>query len=370
MTFIFSFDVLGKDNYSIEDLKVLFSQKSYEEYMLHHLDVRPTLRDAQWKKMTLEMCALYIKSATEKKDINTASFDTILKFLSTPSLNSDHYSQFLFSKFALSYFKQCAENKAECKNKIQEYWAGSKRFVEIDQQLFVYAKIISKDVADKLLISILNDSSSKLYCSKEENFNHIKQLLLSKIESEDSVDQTFKKTNHILDNNCRNALLSKIKQETIETKNNGEREKFLKYLKAFQLSDEKFEASAYTLYLLNGPYIGDVFNLAWNRLAIMSQNHILRESVLSRIMRLEVMPDAIVNLNDQKRSDIIISYINRNFPEYFEVYTKTCIAYYSGSKTFPKGNPTLYCDKFIERSKKLNWVSEALIKNYTKAKKI
>ncbi|EQC48065.1 hypothetical protein M900_1110 [Bacteriovorax sp. Seq25_V] len=363
-------NTIARETYTKDDLKVLFKQKSYQEYLDHYLDIRPTQRDEDWKKMTLEMLALSIKTATEKKEFSNQTFDSILGYLSNATLKTDHYAQFIFAKYALGFFQVCVDSKSNCQSKLQEYWSSSKRFVEIDQQLFHLAQVISSEIADQVLISILNDDSSKIYCSKMENFKNIKALLIKTVSSQDSTDQTFKNVAHIMDESCRKAIASELKKETITTKNNSEREKLYKYLKAFQMTDEKFEATALTLYLLNGPAIGDVFNFAWNKLSGLSQDHKLRETVLENIKSFQTLPDDIVNISDQKRSDVIITYINKNFPEYFEVYTRACIDYYSGARSFPKGNPTLYCDKFIERSKKKNWVSEALIQRYIKAKKI
>ena len=108
------------------------------------------------------------------------------------------------------------------------------------------------------------------------------------------------------------------------------------------------EKSAFLVsYILDGPKIGRLFNLAWNELKKIGNDHSYRQRVLSRMRKMDPLPGRFFHLIDPNKKRILLTQLDRNFPEYLDYYTKTCLDYLEGKRDFPTGNPTPNCQKIF-----------------------
>lgn len=361
--------IFGKSDYSSEDLKILHKDNSASEFINHYKDIPPSKRDSQWQKMTQDMAALYVKNFITNLEISRVNFQKITRLLDETFLLSNEYFQYQVSKFAIKYFEKCAPEN-DCKNEIALFINKSKRFSELDYELYSVIKMRQKESGFDLLEFLITSKSSELYCKKEELYIEIKNLIFQRISLNDSHESSLDKVTLLNKEGCLNILKPKLYTEALQEKDNLKREVIFKTLKATQKLDASEEYALLTSYLLFIPQIGDTFNLAFTRLETLSQNFEQRKKLLALFQSQNFLPDDIVQDSDETRRDIIISKFTKNFPEYFTHYAKECIHFYKGDKVYQSGNPTKNCDKFIELAKSRNWISELILKEYDRARKI
>lgn len=96
-------------------------------------------------------------------------------------------------------------------------------------------------------------------------------------------------------------------------------------------------------YLLEVPRVGRIFNQAWNELKKLGNDFSYRKRTLSKLKMQDPLPGRLFHINDTQKKKVLLREINKNFPEYLDYYTKTCLDYLDGSTLFPKGNPTPNC---------------------------
>lgn len=319
--------------------------------------------------MTQDMAALYVKNFITNLEISRLNFQKITRLLDETFLANNEYFQYQFSKFAIKYFETCRLNK-ECKNEIALFINKSKRFPELDYELYTIIKVSVKESGYDLLEFLITSKSSDLYCKKDELYLEIKQLILDRVSKDDNHETALDKITLLNKEECLKFLKTRLYSDAFGEKDNTKREVIFKTLRAAQKLSPIEESALLTSYLLYIPQIGDTFNLAFSKLSTLSQDFDLRNKLLGLFKEQSYLPDDIVNDSDEKRRDIIISMFTKNFPEYFTYYAKECINFYKGDKNYPAGNPTKNCDKFIELAKGKNWISELILKEFYKARKI
>lgn len=365
--------ILFANSYTIEDLKILHQSKSFEEYLEHYKDIAPTKRDQVWQKMTLDMSQEYVKNKISKKNLNQGFYTKLTNLFDNPFIKNDEFIQYQLALGTNNSLDSCLrENPKLCLNYLNFYLTNSKTFVEIDNQMIDkldhnYDDHFS-DIKLRLTERILNQKTADLYCEKDENYPKIKDYLNSRISNLHSVEETRDIIILLDKNNCLEKIKSKL-ISSAQIAKNSEREKIFKILKVKNYLSSKEEAAILLAYIMDGPKIGDTFNLAWNKLAIMAQDYKLRNEVLNYLFTWSIIPDAIIENNDIKKRDTIVDYVNKNVPEFFTLYMRECISFYNGKKDYPYGIPTKNCEKIVAINDKKSWVSAQLIKELLKIKK-
>ena len=161
-----------------------------------------------------------------------------------------------------------------------------------------------------------------------------------------------KQTQALLGPSCQKGLIPMLKKELVNEKLLHQAI-FYRVLIAWKGLTRQESDFFYTIYLLRGPVVGDIFNRAWNALSSLGQNFERRKELLGRLQKQDPLEGKVFASKDQKLQRVIRRHFSQNFPEYIEYYGKTCLAYLEGKKVFPRGNPTLECDDFFEEGKDL-----------------
>lgn len=366
---LFLANTQAKNEYSSEDLTILHKEKSATEYIEHFKDISPSKRNAAWQKMTIDMAALYVQNFIVNEEYNKVNFQKISKLLEENFLAQDDYFQYQFSKFAIKYFQNCGLNK-QCSNEITTFINKSKRFAELDYELYMMIKSTAKKSALDLIEYLITSKSSEIYCKKEELYPEIKSLLFDRISIQDSFEESRDKIVLLNKQECLKLLKDKLYTDAIQTNDNDQREVLFKTLRSARYLSQFEESVILMNYLLYIPSVGDTFNLAFSKIELNAQNFELRTKLLNYFLEQSYLPDAITTDHDEKRRDIIISLFVKHFPEYFTSYAKECTHFYKGDKNYPAGNPTKNCDKFMELNKIKKWISDLIVKEYERARKI
>jgi hypothetical protein len=218
----------------------------------------------------------------------------------------------------------------------------------------------------------VNDSISAFYCKKP----NIQTALINKLYEETSFlefDGNYKSVvNKWIPETCFKELVPALKNCLESTSSNGlDKEMALNILEAKnQLSSEELDLYA-TLYLLDGPIVGDKMNTAWKKIENLSENFSKRQKILVQIQNLKFLPDRIFKDPNLPRSKAIINLFAKNFPEYLEYYGKSCLKLLSYSDDTPlKLTSSLQCNEFLKAAKNLNgsntpWISDSVQSQYS-----
>jgi hypothetical protein len=91
---------------------------------------------------------------------------------------------------------------------------------------------------------------------------------------------------------------------------------------------------------------------------------------MEEIRNLDPLPDEVMATLDLTKRRAVLRHIKNNFPEYFDYYSEQCVAYYSGSKKFSKGNPTMKCQDLMNSDLASELLPESKIVQFKNVKKI
>jgi hypothetical protein len=126
----------------------------------------------------------------------------------------------------------------------------------------------------------------------------------------------------------------------------------------------------FTVYLLDNPSQGELFNYSWNRVKELGGTVGRREKVLRTLKKLDPLPDAILGSLDQTKKRVVLNHFKTYFPEYLDFYTDECVKFYGGKGSFPSGNPTVHCQDFMNSELAPKVIDQFKIKQYNDARKI
>lgn len=366
--FITIFFIISSKNtfgasYTLSDLDILYKDKSYEEYISHALDIRPSLRNKSWKKMTKEMALLAVeeidkKSPILKDDINILNKIEKIHFLSDQVI--------INMKIGIIYAKLLNQCKEKCDNYLTQYLLRRKYYRESDIEIYFKFKDIDPR-AHALLKEISHDKNADLFCKRDK----VKFFLLKEFKKQTDLKSLRALSSKKCLSSMKEDLLTTLIEENHKEKSNDQFIQLLtELLTSSKVLNEQEEDLVYTLYLLGNPYKSKVFNKAWTRLEKISQNYKRREKVLEDLVKIDPLQDRILQNPNKKKMIAVINHFKRNFPEYFNEYARTCVNFLEGNGEFPFGNPTVRCEKYFSLSKSSDWISDSIRSRYSSAKKL
>jgi len=368
LTFLLTQTFCVAASYSLKDLEVLYNQQSYKEYLSHSLDIRPSLRDKKWEKMTKEMASNYIDSLIKSEMSTKKSYLYVESLNDIPVLRKDEFFQLKRTQYAHSYFSSC--NFTGCTKLFKDFWRTSKRYPDYDFKFYELYREKDNAIKNFILPHFTKSSGSKFYCLKKYVVSDLFQKLRLEI-GQSSIEQTNNIVTSYADQPCLKSM-SKLLVKKLHSLKTRTSDKLTAYkiLRSSNLISDSDEDIFFALYILQGPVVGEVFNMAWNRISKLSQQYKRRSILLSKLTQMDPLPGAIFSHPDLKKRRTIISFFHRNFPEYLENYVKTCISYFSGNGEFPLGNPTIQCDDLMKTAKKRPWIQDHLKIKYSGSKKL
>ncbi|MBF0207253.1 MAG: hypothetical protein HQK53_10230 [Oligoflexia bacterium] len=195
----------------------------------------------------------------------------------------------------------------------------------------------------------MNSEISSLLCNDALVKSHLLKHLYNLAQTEENQkkfrEAVFKQVNI----DCLLVIKNDIKEIIYRGLSPASEQSFAyRLLTSFDEISKEENELLLTLHLLGGPINDGVFNLSWNNLRQLGQNHRKREKVFISIKKLNALPGKIFATLNQQRKNVILEHIYNNFPEYLEFYAQTCINYLSGEGRFPDGNPTPNCKEFFD----------------------
>lgn len=336
--------------YNLEDLKALARDGAYAEFLAHAMDVRPSLRLDEWKKMVIDMAGLYTSHLTKQKNVDQQDFQKIETIYAWPVLRQDDVFRARRHELGVKYLTTCLDENPPCWETFRTFWEADKTNPETAYKL---AELIDKNKKApfskwEFLTYAVKSNLSEFYCKKpfvqKEIWEEIEKIYINL----DRRSDFLKKIDELLHPDCLPSLNELARIKMLSPDKTNDRELAFQILKAQFKATTAVEDLFYTIYLLEKPSQGELFNYSWNRVKLLRSLPQRRDAVIEAFKKLDPIPDEILGSLDETKVRAIFNLFKENFPELVDYYFNQCKAYYSGKTTFTNGNPTLHCRKFVE----------------------
>lgn len=364
--------LVGAESYTLADLEVLANEGSHREFFLHALDVRPSERQEAWKTMVSKMGDLYSRSVLSKTEINRQDFKKIEDLYDWPGLKTDDVFKVRRQEIGQKFLRACLKQENPCWNDLKAFWEKDKTDPEVAYKLaeltagFKDSPLSSWSFLDVALKSNL----SEFYCKKEFVMN----TLWGKIEIDyiklGPEGDLMTKIDQIIHPDCMPSLVTEARKRLYAPPKLLDRELAFQILKSQSKADDAVKDFFFTVYLLDNPSQGELFNYSWNRLKELAGRSNRRDAVMKKLRDLDPLPDGILASLDQMKKRAILNHFKTYFPEYLNFYTDQCVQFYGGKGSFPAGNPTVNCQEFMNSELAPAIIDDYKIKRYQEVRKI
>ena len=368
----FTLPIGARTTYTLADLEVLVAEENQSEFFEHALDIRPSERQEDWKTMVVKMGDVFSRFVTQKPVITKEDFTKIEQLYTWSALKNDDVFRLRRQDIGLRYLKSCLRSERPCWEKVKAFWETDKSDADTAYKL---AEIIqsfdnSPITVWSLLEISLKSPLSEFYCKKE----FVMKALWGKIEIDyvklGPDGDLMKKIDQTIHPDCVPLLVSEANKRLMHPPKVLDRELSFQILKSQMKADQGTTDFFYTVYLLDNPSQGELFNYSWNRIKELGGAVTRREAVLRKIKKLDPLPDTIISSLDETKKKVILKHFKTYFPEYLDHYTDQCTEFYGGKGSFPSGNPTIYCQDLMKSDIAPQIIDEFKIKKYQEVRKI
>ncbi len=363
--------VFSKQLYNMADLEILKAEKNYREFFAHARDLRPRERTQHWVSMVRSMAVDFIDEQIKYKNYKNQTVKIIEGLAIWPLLKSDEFFQVKRNRYQVKLVRHCLVNQKfdQCYQNAKEFWQRSNREPDTGYQIsnLLYSVQPKMDLWP-FLSHVVAHPLSSFYCGKKVVVEKMIQHYFLELNEKDDSEKIARKLDLELHENCWKEAVSSLQRFIF---NGPEYYRTLVYqmLKSKKSIPRDIEDRYLTLYLLDSPIPGHVFNKAWNNMKSLGENLERRNSVMAFLQKLDPLPGAIFASSNHALRKSVMKLFGENFDEYLTFYAKTCLSYLKGVRSFPNGNPTVQCDDFYANNKKENWVGQSLQMNYSSIKK-
>lgn len=335
--------------YTLADLEVLVSEESHKEFFQHALDIRPSERQDAWKTMVSKMGDLYSRTILQKSDITRTDFLKIEELFSWNALKTDDVFKLRRRDIGLTYLNKCLKAENPCWTDLKNFWEKDKSDADTAYKLAEMVNGVENSpiTSWSLMEVALKSPLSEFYCKKD----FVMTALWGKIEIDyvklGPEGDLMKKIDQTIHPDCVPILVSEARKRLNTPPKVFDRELAFQILKSQSKADQLTTDFFYTVYLLDNPSQGELFNYSWNRVRELGGTITRRENVLAKLKSLDPLPDAIMSSLDQTKKRVVLNHFKTFFPEFLDHYTDQCTKFYGGKGSFPSGNPTINCQKFM-----------------------
>ena len=360
-------------SYSLDDLDILAKENSFEEFFQHAMDVRPTERGERWQGMVSKMADSLTSSILKQSEVTAKDYLKTEDLFNLPSLKTDDVFRLRRQEIALRYFKVCLKAQTPCWETVKKFWEKDPTDPELGLKLseFVENSPASPLASWPFLEVALKSSLSEFYCKKPFVMKNLWDKLGIDYIRLGTEGDLLKKIDQTIHPDCIPSLNLEASRRLLSPIKNEDRELAYRILESQGKVDATTKDFFYTVYLLERPSQGELFNYSWSRLKELGTSEIRREKVLRKIkMSLQDLPDEIFSSLDESKRRAITTLFKENFPEYLDYYAHQCIKFFKGVGSFPDGNPTLHCQDLMNSDLAAKIFEPATIKSYQDAKKI
>lgn len=343
--------------YTLADLEVLTQEGNFDEFFQHARDIRPAERLDAWKGMLSKMADAYARGVLSKNDVKKDQFSKIEDLFHWPSLRTDDIFRNHRQEIGLKYLKECLKAARPCWSDVKKFWESDSSNPEIALKLAELTLHLSpKKISTWTFLEVAAKSPlSEFYCKKD----FVLDSIWGKLEIDYirlGEDGNFlKKIDETIHHDCLLSFNNWTQGKLLSPDKASDRELAYQILEAQGKTNSEISDFFYTVYLLETPSKGDIFNIAWNRLTELSKSASRREEVLKRIRKLDPLPDELFGSSDLTKKKAILLHFKSKFPEYLQFYTNQCLLFYQGKTEFKQGNPTMKCQNLmgLEGSKEI-----------------
>ena len=371
-TLIFLAGNASGSSYNLDDLRALSAEGSYREFLTHAMDVRPSERGEEWRGMVSKMALQFAKFTLTQNPVPRKDFRKIEEIYRWPSLRQDDVFRSRRNEIGIRYFRNCVKAEPPCWNDLTAFWKEDSS----DPDMAVGLAEMVKDRKDAtyslwtLLEQPLRSPLSEFYCKKPFVMNALWEKLSLDYLRLGVEGKFLTKIEESIHSDCLPSLAKEAEERVYRPRTEGDREIAFEILKSTGKADRRLRDFFYVLYLLEQPSQGELMNLAWNNLTELGKSSTRRELVMEELQKLDPLPDDIMGTLDLTKRRAVLRHFKSNFPEYFDYYSGQCVAYYSGSKKFPKGNPTMKCQDLMNSDLASEILPASKIEMFQKVKRI
>jgi hypothetical protein len=350
----------------MEDLAILEKNQGYKEFLDHAHDLRPSKRNASWKDMVSRVASEYMNELITKQLHRAQDFKYVQKISHWPSLKRDEWFQIKREHYSLDYLENCfAKRDKDCGPKMKAFWSNSRSNPDVALRLGKLAKKFGqKNLTWTFWSGAMVGQGSAHRCSYGPLQS---RLLVELLELRQKGEIKPWLASHT-DEACWGAL-SKYFRTMLFDENRIKTELSYHVLKMKGLINQSLEDLYLSYYFVQVPFTGDTLNYSWRRLEELKKSHGRRSRVLKNLMRLRPIPGKVFALKDHRKRNLLLSHLQKTFPEYFDGYFGACLDYLDASKQFPRGNPTIECRDFLAQKDAHKWIHQGLNWRYSGLKK-
>lgn len=331
--------------YDIKDLEVLESNKSFREFLDHAKDIRPSSRDKHWSEMVGNMATSYLKELLTKKSYQKENYDYVHGLSTWAQLKTDSYFQHKRHEYSVEYFRKCLGKY--CEPDLAGFWNSSRQDGDLAKKLAIILMDLNpKATLSHFLKKIGHDDYALFHCKKPWIQSQIFKVITGPIRMKEEAKIKSTLLSYV-GRECWKSLRPIVHAALL-------RGPGLKQDYAYTLLSNMEKLSVewrdfyHVSYFLGSPIPGDTLNESWRTLKELGQSYSRRSSVLKKLSKLDPLPGKLFSLIDREKRMTLVSYLKKNFPEYVDHYSKTCLSYLGGEVDFANGNPTPDCDNLAD----------------------
>jgi len=354
--------------YNMKDLEILSEEKNFIEFFDHAMDIRPLERNTHWQEMVYKASENYLNEIIETQQYGKETIKYVEKLAFWPTLRNNEIFQVKRAMYGLKYFNICLDNARkntareinQCLQEIQTFWKNTpKDFINlqlgIDLANLIKQYLPNADVGFYYLTILLNKYAGSS-CDKIELVDFFLAQFQDKNVCESSPGSCDKIIDQLTSHSCFEFMVPHLKQKLLNAQASKHKGLYLSLLYTKKYLTPSEIDFYFTSYVLDGPINGQLFNLAWNVINELGQNHKRREAVLDKFKQATALPGELFKTSNQERLKIIMSLLSKNIPEYLDYYAMTCIRYLRGETQSISGNPTPGCHDLFKKSARENWL--------------
>ncbi len=358
--------------YSLADLEVLSQEGAFTEFFVHAMDIRPSERQETWKNMVTKMADAATRTILNKAEIEKKDFNWIENHYRWPVLKNDDVFKLKRQDIGLRYLNACLKKEVPCWDDVKMFWEAD---LQNPETSFKLAEMVvqyknSPYTTWTFLEVPLKNPLSEFYCKKD----FVMDSLWGKLEIDyirlGSKGDFLTKIDQTLHHDCLPSLNAEANKRLYSPVKVGDRELAYQILNSQGKMDQKTEDFFLTVYLLEKPSQGELFNYSWNRVKQLAQAPSRRDKVLTMLKNLDPLPDELFMSLDQQKKRVILQLFKTHFPEYITFYSHQCVQFYGGKSAFPQGNPTVHCQDFMNSELAPQFIDADQIKLFQDARKI
>ncbi len=364
------------DLYTLADLEVLVKEEGHREFFAHALDIRPSERLEPWRGMVTKMGERFGQKVLMGPEVERRDFQKIEELYIWPVLRNDDVFKLRRQEIGLRYLKQCFKqtlvSPAPCREELKSFWEADPTDADTAYKLAELTLGVSNAPIStwSFLEVALKSNLSEFTCKKD----FVLTALWGKIEIDyvrlGPEGDLAKKIDQTIHPDCLPPLISEARRRLARPPKVLDRELAFQILKSQGKATPEVTDFFYTVYLLDNPAQGELFNLSWNRVRELGGTVGRRDEVLKQLRELDPLPDSILGSMDQTKKRVVLRHFKTYFPEYFDYYADQCVNYYGGKGAFPAGNPTIHCQDLMNSELGPQILDDVRLKRYQNVRRL